>query len=201
MREDLRIIADLVKPGARVLDLGCGNGELLAHLQSNKGVRGYGMDIDPQQINACIRAGVNVIEHDLNDGLGRFPDASFDMVVMTETLQAVRRPDLLLTEMLRIGGECIVTFPNFGHWACRVWLATRGRMPMAAHLPHNWYDTPNIHLCTFADFEGLCLETGITVIERFAVDSGYRSRPMVNRFPNLLGSTAFYRLGRADGET
>ena len=197
MREDLHIIANLVEPGARVLDLGCGNGELLEHLQSNKGVRGYGMDIDPNQINACIKAGVNVIEHDLNDGLARFPDSSFDMVVMTETLQAVRRPDLLLREMLRIGGECIVTFPNFGHWVCRAWIVSRGRMPMAKHLPHNWYDTPNIHLCTFADFERLCHEIGIAIIERFAVDYGYRSRRLISRFPNLFGTTAFYRLGRA----
>ena len=197
MREDLRIIADLVKPGARVLDLGCGSGDLLAYLQREKGVAGYGLDIDPDEITACVRAGVNVVEHDLNDGLARFPDASFDMVVMTETLQAVEAPDQMLDEMLRIGGECIVTFPNFGHWICRLRLATRGRMPVADHLPHSWYDTPNIHLCTFADFERLCTEKAVRIIQRFVVDPFYRNRPLINRFPNLFGTTAFYRLGRA----
>jgi len=116
VRPDLAIIAELVHPGARVLDLGCGDGELLAYLQANRQVNGYGLEIDPANISTCIRKGVNVIEQDLNAGLGNFADASFDMVVMTETLQSVRRPDVLLTELLRIGGECIVTFPNFAYW-------------------------------------------------------------------------------------
>ncbi|MEE8041926.1 MAG: methionine biosynthesis protein MetW, partial [Pseudomonadales bacterium] len=119
MRADLQIIADLINPNARVLDLGCGTGELLAYLQSAKGVNGYGIDIDPENIRQCISAGVNVIQQNLDEGLGNFSDDRFDMVVMTETLQAVRRPEALLDEMLRIGRECIVTFPNFGHWSCR----------------------------------------------------------------------------------
>ncbi len=198
MRKELRIIADLVAPGARVLDLGCGSGELLAHLQRHKDVVGYGLDNGADEISACIRAGVNVIEQDLDAGLARFSDASFDMVVMTDTLQAVRAPDQLLDEMLRIGKECIVTFPNFAHWTCRAQLATRGRMPIAKHLPYTWYATPNIHLCTCTDFETLCRDKGLTITQRFVVDRAYRHGPLINRFPNLLGTTAFYRLRRGD---
>lgn len=196
LRADLRIIADLINPGARVLDLGCGSGDLLAYLQANKGVNGYGLDIDPDNIRKCISVGVNVLQQNLDEGLGNFPDDSFDMVVMTETLQAVRKPDAVLDEMLRIGRECIVTFPNFGHWRCRLHLASKGRMPMATHLPHLWYDTPNIHLCTFADFEALCREKKRNIIERFVVDTDYGSRALNNFLPNLFGAIAFYRLGR-----
>lgn len=197
MRDDLEIIATLVNPGARVLDLGCGSGELLRHLADRKGVNGYGVEKDPEQISACVRAGVNVIEQDLDAGLARFPDSSFDMVVMTETLQAVGAPSRLLDEMLRIGQECIVTFPNFGHWRCRLQLLLRGRMPVASHLPHTWYATPNIHLCTFRDFESLVRSKGLPIIQRFVVDARHAVQPHSSLFPNLFGTTAFYRLGRA----
>lgn len=196
MRPDLEIIAALVNPGARVLDLGCGGGELLKRLAAEKGVNGYGVEKDPNQISACVRAGVNVIEHDLDDGLGRFPDSSFDMVVMTETLQAVASPSELIDEMLRIGEECVVTFPNFGHWRCRLQLAMLGRMPVAKHLPHEWYDTPNIHLCTFHDFERLVAAKRLPIIERHVVDRGYRVQNRLNPLRNLFGTIAFYRLGR-----
>jgi methionine biosynthesis protein MetW len=196
MRSDLRIIADLVNPGARVLDLGCGEGDLLAHLQANKRVNGYGLEIDPDKITICIGKGVNVIEQDLDSGLSNFADDSFDMVVMTETLQSVKAPVELLQEMLRIGHECIVTFPNFGHWRCRLYLAMNGQMPVSEHLPYSWYDTPNIHLCTFLDFERLCRGHGFQIIERFVVDAKHVNRPMINRFPNFFGTFAFYRLGR-----
>ncbi len=196
MRPDLRIIAELVKPGARVLDLGCGEGELLAHLRDEKSVNGYGLEIDPANITTCVRKGVNVIEQDLDAGLNNFADNSFDMVVMTETLQSVEAPVQMLNDMLRIGRECIVTFPNFGHWRCRLYLASRGRMPVSEHLPHSWFDTPNIHLCTFLDFELLCRSEGYNIIERFVVDSAHANRPLINRFPNFFGTFAFYRLGR-----
>ena len=196
MRADLAIIADLVNPGARVLDLGCGEGDLLARLMHDKSVNGYGLEIDPDNITTCIHKGVNVIEQDLDAGLDNFADDSFDMVVMTETLQAVKAPVEMLKDMLRIGQECIVTFPNFGNWRCRAYLASRGRMPVSEHLPHSWYDTPNIHLCTFLDFERLCQAEGFNIIERFVVDAEHANRPLINRFPNFFGTFAFYRLGR-----
>jgi len=196
MRRDLELIADLVKPRARVLDLGCGDGELLAHLQRAKQVNGYGLEIDAAKITTCIERGVNVIEQDLDRGLESFASRSFDLVVMTETLQAVREPSRLIDEMLRIADECIVTFPNFAHWRCRLYLASRGRMPVSQHLPHHWYDTPNIHLCTFADFEELCRQKGLSIFQRFVVDSRYQSASLMDRMPNLFGAIAVYRLGR-----
>ena len=196
LRRDLQIIADLINENARVLDLGCGEGELLAHLQSTKNVNGYGLDVDPGNICTCLAKGVNVIEQDLDEGLANFPDNSFDMVVMTETLQSVRRPDHLLREMLRIGQECIVTFPNFGYWPYRLQLMMAGRMPVARHIPYSWYDTPNIHLCTFADFEALCGQLGLQIIQRRVVDHASAELPWGALLPNLLGPVAFYRLGR-----
>ncbi len=196
LRPDLAIIADLINADARVLDLGCGEGDLLAHLQENKNVNGYGLDVDPENIRICLSKGVNVIEQDLDEGLKNFEDASFNMVVMTETLQSVRRPDHLLDEMLRIGEECIVTFPNFGHWRCRAQLVLSGRMPVAKHIPHSWFDTPNIHLCTFRDFENLCRELRVRIIQRRVVTHNHAELTFGSLAPNLLGPVAFYRLGR-----
>ncbi|MCZ6619964.1 MAG: methionine biosynthesis protein MetW [Gammaproteobacteria bacterium] len=199
MRADLAIIADLINPGARVLDLGCGEGDLLAHLQKTKQVNGYGLEIDSNNITTCIDKGVNVIEQNLDQGLDNFASDSFDMVIMTETLQSVKSPDLMLTDMLRIGEECIVTFPNFGYWRCRLYFILRGKMPVAEHLPYSWYDTPNIHLCTFRDFERLCRDKGVRIIERFVADSKHLNRPLMNLFPNFFGAIAFYRLGSGGG--
>ena len=196
MRPDLSIIADLINPGASVLDLGCGEGDLLAYLQMHKNVNGYGLEIDSDNITTCIRKGVNVIEQNLDTGLENFADNSFDMVVMTETLQSVDAPDKMLDEMLRIGSQCIVTFPNFGYWKCRLYLALNGRMPVSDHLPHSWYNTPNIHLCTFNDFEQLCHEKHLTIVERFVVNASHLNQPLINRFPNFFGTIAFYRLGK-----
>ncbi len=198
LRADLAIIAELIHPNARVLDLGCGEGELLAHLQTQKKVNGYGLDVDPEHIRICLDKGVNVIEQDLDAGLANFADDSFDMVVMTETLQSVRAPDSLLREMLRIGEECIITFPNFGHWRCRLQLAFLGRMPVAKHIPHSWFNTPNIHLCTFRDFENLCADLGFPIIERRVVDHQHLQSALGSLLPNLLGPVAFYRLGRSN---
>jgi methionine biosynthesis protein MetW len=196
LRPDLAHIAELINANARVLDLGCGEGDLLAYLQKNKSVNGYGLDVDPENISTCLKKGVNVIEQNLDDGLANFPDSSFDMVVMTETLQSVRSPHHLLRELLRIGDECIVTFPNFGHWRCRFQLLGSGTMPVSKHLPHAWFDTPNIHLCTFHDFEALCRNLNLPIIQRRVVNSRYFESRLSRLWPNLLGTVAFYRLGR-----
>ncbi|MBT7332826.1 MAG: methionine biosynthesis protein MetW [Gammaproteobacteria bacterium] len=196
LRADLALIADLINPHARVLDLGCGEGALLAHLQKHKEVNGYGLDVDPANIRICLEKGVNVIEQNLDEGLTNFKTNSFNMVVMTETLQSVRAPERLLSEMLRVGEECIITFPNFGHWRCRFQLAMLGRMPVAKHIPHAWFDTPNIHMCTFRDFENLCRDLNYPIIERRVVNYRNLASPLGSLLPNLLGSVAFYRLGR-----
>ena len=172
MRPDLELVAKLIQPNSRVLDLGCGAGDLLQHLQQQKSVIGYGLDKDAENIQLCLSRGVNVIEQDLDGGLGNFQDDAFDMVIMTDTIQAVHQPQLLLREMLRVGRECVVTFPNFGHWRCRLNLAATGRMPVSKHLPHRWYDTPNIHLCTFNDFEALCAELRMAILSAESLTSG-----------------------------
>lgn len=196
MRPELEIISQWIHPGAHVLDLGCGDGALLAYLRDQRRVSGYGLEINPDKILKCIHAGVNVIQADLEAGLSDFDDNSFDYVVMTQTLQAVRHTEGLLDEMLRVGREGIVTFPNFGYWRCRAQLALKGLMPVSKLLPHEWYNTPNIHLFTIRDFEELCRRKSIEVLQRTVMDSAHRSSPGSRLFPNLLGELALYRLGR-----
>ncbi|MFN3586697.1 MAG: methionine biosynthesis protein MetW [Moraxellaceae bacterium] len=196
MRLDLALAEQWVTPGARVLDLGCGDGELLAHLRDSFGVHGYGLEIDADKITACIARGVNVIEQNLNAGLGNFRDGSFDTVIMTQTLQAVEQPDVLLDDMLRVGREAIITFPNFAHWTTRFYLTLKGMMPVSEALPYTWYNTPNIHLCTFRDFDALCRDKGIRVLDRLAVDGGQQASVLAKLFPNLFGEIAIYRLTR-----
>ncbi|MCL7462177.1 methionine biosynthesis protein MetW [Pseudomonas sp. NW5] len=196
MRADLEIIQEWIPPGSRVLDLGCGNGELLAWLREHKGVHGYGLERDPDKIALCLARGVNVIEQNLDLGLDNFGDDSFDVVVMTQTLQAVHYPDRLLRDMLRVGKTCIITFPNFGHWRCRWYLATRGEMPRSDFLPYTWYNTPNIHFCTFRDFEALCREQRLRVLDRLAVDRDHRLHSLTRLWPNLLGEIGIYRVTR-----
>ena len=195
LRPDQALIANWIVPGSRVLDLGCGDGTLLSTLQERRDAAGYGIDLDPENIVACIKAGVNVIHSDLDRGLSEFEDNAFDYVIMTQTLQAVRYPHLVVREMLRVGREGIVTFPNMGHWKCRMQLGL-GRMPITEHLPNTWFDTPNIHICTIRDFETLCEDEGIEILQRTTVDSDHRAALAMRVLPNLLGEIALYRLCR-----
>ncbi len=195
MRIDLDVISQWVTPNSRVLDLACGDGTLLSRLASDKSVFGYGLEIDSHHISDCISKGVNVIEHNLDtDSLDTFGDGSFDTVIMTQALQTMRYPDEVLEEMLRIGKECIVTFPNFGHWKARIYLALNGRMPVSDILPYEWYDTPNIHFCTFKDFEFLCKQRGITVKHRQVVTENSIDKTGAKFLPNFFGETAIYHL-------
>lgn len=196
MRLDLRLAERWIKPKSRVLDLGCGEGELLAHLRDNFDIRGYGLEIDEDKINACVARGVSVIQQDLNKGLGNFADNSFDSVIMTQALQAVEQPDKLLKDMLRVGQQAIITFPNFAHWKTRGYLFFKGKMPMSEALPYSWYNTPNIHLCTFNDFEELCAALDIRILNRLAVDDEQKRSFLTKRFPNILGEVAIYRVSR-----
>lgn len=195
MRIDLNEIQHWIKQNSRVLDLGCGDGTLLKFLIDHKQVQGYGLEIDAAQINLCIDKGLNVIEQNLDRGLGNFADKSFDTVIMTQALQTLHFPHLVLDEMLRVGKECIVTFPNFGHWKARFYLATRGRMPVSDLLPFEWYNTPNIHFCTFKDFEVLCRERDIKVINRQVVNE-VSGQTLKDFMPNLFGETAIYHLSK-----
>lgn len=196
LRSDLKIIQNWVPANSQVLDLGCGQGELLSFLKEQKQCKTYGLEINADSIVSCIEKGINVIEHNLNDGLQHFNDASVDTVIMTQALQAVNRPDRLLDEMLRVGKEAIITFPNFGYWRTRLFLLHKGGMPMSKTLPYAWYDTPNIHLCTFHDFENLCREKKLTIRERTVVNKNHQESLAIRLWPNLLGEIAIYRVSR-----
>ena len=195
MRADLNKIRDWIQPNSRVLDLGCGDGTLMQNLQKKHSVQGYGLEIDHEKITQCIEKNVNVIQADLNKGLKQyFSDNSFDYVVMSQTLQATKRPDLLVIEMLRVGKEAIVTFPNHGHWKNRISLGMQGKMPVTHTLPYQWYDTPNTHLCTLNDFEVLCKNNDIRIIQREVVDHSHEHGFLMGHFPNLFGEIAMYHL-------
>jgi methionine biosynthesis protein MetW len=196
MRADLEIIKPWFTKGSRVIDLGCGEGELLANLRDTLDVRGLGLEIDADNITACMARGVNVIEKNIDEGLASIKDDSFDTVVMTQALQVMNRPDLIVDEMLRIGKEGIITFPNFAHWRARFYLAMRGKMPVSKFLSYEWYDTPNIHFCTFKDFERLCIAKNIRILERTVVDHAHRERWSNTLWPNMLGEIAIYRITR-----
>ncbi|OUS24410.1 methionine biosynthesis protein MetW [Gammaproteobacteria bacterium 45_16_T64] len=196
LRSDLNTIIDWIEPESRVLDLGCGDGTLLDQLKQHRNIHGYGLEINPDQIVECVRKGVNVIEHNMDESLSNFKTDSFDMVVMTQALQAVHYPDHVIDEMLRIGKECIVTFPNFAHWRCRFYLLTKGRMPVSKNLPYTWYNTPNIHLCTFKDFEALCHRKSLSILDRTVIDANANASLASKLMPNLFGETAIYHITR-----
>ncbi len=196
MRQDLAHILRWIRPGARVLDLGCGNGEFLELLRERRQVTGTGIEIDGDNITAAVARGLSILQQDLDAGLDNFPDQSFDTVVMAHALQAVHYPDRILDEMLRIGREGVVTFPNFGHWQCRLHLASRGRMPVSRFMPYTWYDTPNIHFCTVRDFEILCEQKGIHILARDMVGNSASHALFANSWPNLFALTAIYHITR-----
>ncbi|WP_174874787.1 methionine biosynthesis protein MetW [Vogesella oryzae] len=191
LRPDLQLIADWIPAGSRVLDLGCGEGELLAWLQQHKQANCYGVDFDVNNVVGCVKAGVNAIQGDLEAGLAEFEDQRFDHVVLSQTIQAMRHTEEILLEMLRVGREAIVTFPNFGYWQNR-WQIMLGRMPVSDDMPYQWYNTPNIHWCMLGDFDALCAKNHIRVLERVVMTGGRQ----VNFLPNLRGSLAFYRVTR-----
>lgn len=190
-RQDFAIIADWVRLGSKVLDLGCGDGSLLAFLRGALEVRGYGVEKDDANILACMGNGIDVIQMDLEAGLSGFEAQSFDVVILSQTLQAVQNTEKIVHEMLRVGREAIVTFPNFGYWRHRLQLIG-GRMPVSENLPYQWYDTPNVHLCTINDFDNFCEKHNIRIRERRVLTDGRA----VNVMPNLMGSLAMYRVQR-----
>lgn len=194
MRIDLNTIQSYIADNSHVLDLACGDGDLLLALQKNKNISGVGLENDPKYISACIKNGINVVEHDLNKGLAHIKDDTYDVVVMTLALQAMQQPDVVLDEMLRIGKECIITFPNFAHWKARWHLLIHGRMPVSDLLPYEWYNTPNIHFCTVKDFEVLCKEKHITVLNSTVVSEKGSSQTLAKLHRNLFGETAVYHL-------
>ncbi|MGE5738857.1 MAG: methionine biosynthesis protein MetW [Betaproteobacteria bacterium] len=190
-RADYDTIVQWIARDARVLDLGCGDGALLRFLAAQRGATGYGIEIADAGVLASVRNGVNVLQNDLERGLAGFDDAAFDVVILSQTLQAMRRVEAIVAEMLRVGREAIVTFPNFGHWSHRLQIL-RGRMPVSQSLPYQWYDTPNIHLCTVADFDAFLAARSYRVLNRVVLAAGSPVRVA----PNLTGELAIYRFRR-----
>lgn len=191
-RRDFAAIARWIAPGSKVLDLGCGDGSLLGFLRDTRNVRGYGVEKDDANVLACVKNGINVIQRDLESGLADFEAQSFDVVILSQTLQAVQNTERIVLEMLRVGKEAIVTFPNFGYWKHRIQLIG-GNMPVSRNLPYQWFDTPNVHLCTISDFDVFCRNHSIRVSERLVLTDGKQ----VGFMPNLLGSLAMYRFETA----
>ena len=195
IRVDLQLIADMIAPSTRVLDIGCGDGALLDYLVHFKQVDGRGMELSQAGVNACVAQGLSVIQGDADTDLANYPDHAFDYAVLSQTLQATHNPLSVLRQLTRIGRRAIVSFPNFGHWHVRWHLGAMGRMPVTPTLPSSWYDTPNIHLCTIRDFFGLCRASDIAIERAIAIDAKGRARPIRSlQLANLLGEQGLFLL-------
>ena len=193
-RKDFKFISGWIEKDSTVLDLGCGDSTLLNFLRKNKNVKGYGFEKDIKKVQESISKNISVIQADFNSGLEKYFDKNFfDYAVMTQALQENKNPDKIIIEMLRVAKEGIVTFPNMGFWKNRLQIGLLGKMPVSDSLPNNWFDTPNIHLCTFKDFEKLCDDLNITIIEKMVLNSNYEPNKLLSSFPNLFGEIALYR--------
>ena len=192
----LSVIEKWVEVRSKVLDLGCGNGNILSELQKTKDVIGLGVEIEEKNIEECLLQNINVIEQNIDDGLINFSNDSFDVVILSQTIQVLKNPNTALGEITRIGKTCIVTIPNFGHWRYRLSLLFNGRMPVTSPLPESWHATPNIHLCTLKDFEMLCSELLITIQERVTVNSNNENKWYLNIWPNLFSASAIYKISK-----
>lgn len=194
IRLDLELIAGLVKKNSTVLDLGCGEGELLHKLIHEKNVQGHGVEFSDKYIYTCVNKGVPVIHADLNEGLGDYPDNSFDYVILSRTLQVVKRPDIVLQEMLRVGKKCIISLPNFGYWKVRLQLLLKGKMPVTKTLPYEWYDTPNIHLSAIKDFRQFCFDKKIKIKNQIFLNNEGSNKFLVNLLPNFFANLAIFTI-------
>jgi len=194
---DYDMVVSLIEPRSRVLDLGCGNGALLERLINERQVQGMGVEIEQDAVIECIHKGLSVFQGDIDTGLADYGNASYDYVILNQTLQVIHRPDFVIDEMLRVGRKAIISFPNFGYWYIRLQLLLRGRMPQTAKLPFHWYNTPNIHLLTIQDFIRFCQERKITILKSISLKSG--SGPGMNTvkfFPNLFADEGLFVITR-----
>ena len=187
-------INDWISPDSKVLDLGCGDGSLLNDLRKEKSASGLGIEIDAEKIKSCLKKGISVIEQDIDSGLENFGNQSFDYVVMSQSIQALKKPELALEEIVRIGKESIVSIPNFANIKCRLQLFFKGQMPISSALPHDWYSTPNLHLCSLEDFEELCQKSNIKIVERKISNINGEDSILMKLFPNLFSEVALYKL-------
>lgn len=200
LRPDLAAIAEMIEPNTRVLDVGCGDGALLEHLKRTRGVDGRGIELSQQNVNQCVARGLSVLQGDADTDLADYPSQAFDVVILSQTIQATRAPAKVLEDLLRIGQRTIVSFPNFGHWRVRLSLLANGRMPRTRALDYAWYDTPNIHLCTIRDFTQMATRTGATIEKALALNANVAKSIQANAFgPNLMAEGAIFLMNRRGG--